>query len=262
MAKTTVDETETFDERKHYADITLPKLYANSFALATAMFKSNLFRPGSGPRIVFSDYTKLNVAGGWTLNYKGEELRQDDQRVLLALLKLRSGDVVTNVITVVPRTFCRCEDTLNWADSGDSKEKLYACIKRLCDARVQLIRDDGVEYLYSFISDATLEKDSWSISLSKTMAEMFKSQVTYIQLDKRLAMKDGLLAWMYGFIKADACHAPIDLRSLRALVGSTYTQKEFNRSLKKVLESLVAVEVIREFKIAGSKLTVKKVFKS
>jgi hypothetical protein len=262
MAKTTVDETETFEERTYYANKTLPKLYANSFALATAMLKSNLFRPGSGTRMVFSDYTKLNVTGGWTLEYKGEELRQDDQRLLLALIKLRSGQVVSNVITFIPRTFCHCEDTLNWADSSDSTEKLYACIKRLHDARVRLIRDDGIEYLYSFISDAVLEKESWSVTLSQTMAEMFDSQVTYIQVDRRLAMKDGLLAWIYGFIKADACHAPIDLHSLRALAGSTYTQKDFNRHLKKALESLVAVEVIREFKIARSKLTVKKAFKS
>ncbi|MFC3456990.1 hypothetical protein [Massilia haematophila] len=127
---------------------------------------------------------------------------------------------------------------------------------------MRLIRDDGIEYLYSFISDAMLEKESWSVMLSDSMAKMFDSQVTYIQVDKRLAMKDGLLAWMYGFIKADACHAPIDLRSLRALAGSTYTQKDFNKHLKIALESLVAVEVIREFKIARSKLTVKKVFKS
>lgn len=253
MAKKALGDT--IEERRHYAAISLPRLYVNSFALATAMLKSNLFRAASGARVTFSEYTKLTATQGWTIEYKGEELRQDDLRVLLALIKERSGDVVSNIITLVPRTFCR--ETLKWADSGDSADKLRHCIKRLHDARVRLVRDRD-EYLYSFISEAELSEGGCSVWLSNSMAEMFKSQVTYLNVDERLAMKDGLLSWMYGFIKADACFVPFDLPALRALAGSAYRQKDFNKQLKKVLESLAKENLIREFDIGRGKLVVKK----
>lgn len=248
--------SECYAEHAHYAAISIPKLYDNTLALATAMFKGNLFRPGSGPRAAYLDYTPMNVTNGWTLLFKGEELRQDDERVLLALIKLRSGDVVSNVIKFVPRTFCR--EVLKWADSGENAEKLKACIKRLHDARVRVTQADGIEHLYSFVSEATIAKDYCSVSLSTTMADMFKSQVTYLDMDKRLAMKDGLLSWMYGFIKADACFAPFDLHKMRDLAGSSYEQKDFNKQLKQVLKKLQDDRIIRGFVLGGGTLKITK----
>lgn len=247
---------ETFAERVADAELTVPN--NGSFALAPAMLKSNLFRPAAGPRSDFTEYTKMTATQGWMIEYKGEELRQDDLRVILALIKERRNDLISNVISFVPRTFCRDAETLNWADSSDSVEKLRASLKRLHDARLRMVRADGVEYLYSFVSQVEFKKDQWNVWLSPSLAEMFKSHVTYLSVSKRLAMKDGLLSWVYGCIKADACQAPFDLHALRDLAGSTYEQKDFNKQLKKCLETLQADGLIKGFVMGTGRLTVKK----
>lgn len=245
---------ENYAERTHDAELTVPNY--GSFALTPAMFKSNLFRPGSGPRAMYLEYTAMTATQGWSIEYKGEELRQDDLRVILVLLRQLRNNLITNVISFVPRTFCR--ELLNKADSSDSVDVLRASLARLHDARVRMVRADGVEYFYSFVSQLEFHKDKWNVWLSPSLAEMFKSHVTYLSVNKRLAMKDGLLSWVYGFIKADACFAPFDLHSFRALAGSTYEQKDFNKQLKKVLEALRDDGQIRGFLMSGRTLTITK----
>jgi hypothetical protein len=196
-----IDPTESLQERAFYAEKAVPKLYKSSFALEPAMLKSALFRPAAGTRAVFEQYTEVAVHGSHGMEYRGEELRQDDERVLMALLKLRAGELVTAEARFVPRKFCR--EVLEWADSSDSVAKLKASIKRLHDARVRITYADGGENLYSFVSDAELHGDEWKVWLSPRLAQMFERSCTYVDMKTRLSLKDGLASWLYGFIKAD-----------------------------------------------------------
>lgn len=244
------------NERKFYAEKTLRTLYKGSLAFEPVLLKSNLFRPGSGSRAMYTTYTDLKAYGSTRIEYKGEELRQDDLRVLLALVKIRAGSVIGNVIEFVPRTFAR--EVLSWPDSGESVKKLKACVLRLHDARARIHFKEGLVAM-SFVSDAVLANEGgWQLWLSELLLPVFERNLTFLKADERLAMKDGMASWLYGFIKADSCMLDFDLHEMRAAAGSTYGQKDFNKQVKKTLEAFTSDGIVKDFRIAAGKLTVRK----
>jgi hypothetical protein len=236
---------DSLDTKRAVADITLPKIFKDSLAFMPALLRSNLFRPGSGDRATYSTYTELTTYGRTRIEYKGEELRQDDLRVLLAFVKERSGGLVSNVTTFVPRTFCR--EVLKWPDSSESVKKLRACILRLQDARARIYPGEGGELAVSFISDAALLEGEWSVWLSEPLSKIFAGHPTYLKASVRLGMTDGLASWLYSFLESDVGKKPVDMTRLRAASGSTYEQKEFNRHVRKHLAAFLDAGVLVSF---------------
>lgn len=255
-AKEQASVVESPAERAFYAGKAVPKLHKDTFAFEPVMLKSALFRPITGPRATYSAYTPVRTHGAHKIEFKGEELRQDDERLLMALIKLRAGATVDGVQEFVPRTFCR--DMLEWADSGDSVAKLRASLVRLQTARVHVEYADGGEGFYSFVSDIDMRADTWSVWLSPRLASMFDRFPTYLSMKNRLALKDGITSWLYGFLKADACFAPFNLAELREVAGSTYEQKNFNRQIKNAMELLKGEGLVKGFGIKAGQLEIAK----
>lgn len=246
-----------YDEKIYEAERKVPQMHSNTMIFEAGLLKSALFRPGKGARAVHKDYVRVPAHGSAVIEFKGEELRQDDARLLLALLKLRSGKSIDGAITFVPRKFCR--EVLGWADSGDSVAKLKASLVRLQDARVKVSQGGGWQDYYSFVSDLSFSDDGWGVWLSARLMAVFGKTQTFVKFNERMSMLDGLGSWMYCFLKADACFAPFELEALRAWAGMEgYEQKEFNRQLKKVLEALVELAVIKEYAMEKGKLKARK----
>jgi hypothetical protein len=243
-------------EKAFYAAKTVPKFYKDSLGFPPVMLKSALFRPVTGPRTNYPAFTQVRAHGSHKIEFKGEELRQDDERLLMALLKLRSGASVDGVQEFVPRTFCR--DVLGWADSSDSVAKLKASLARLQSARVHVEYADGGEGYYSFVSDFDSQRDNWSVWLSPRLVAIFDRHPTYLSMKNRLALKDGINSWLYGFIKADSSFAPFSLSDLREVAGSTYDQKNFNRQIKGALETLKGEGLLKGFALKKGKLEITK----
>lgn len=256
-------QIETFGEKQHRVSRTLPtpkRLFKGAMAFDTVFLKSALFRAAIGPRAVYNERVQVPAHGDNRVFFTGEELRQDDQRVLLALIKMRFGLVVDHVIQFSPREFAR--DVLKWADSGDSVAKLKACIKRLRKAAIEVSYDNGSEGSYSFVTDYEMELDDrrWSVWLSPRLVTMFeRANPTFIDTSVRFKLGDSLASWLMGFVSADACFVDFKTSDLRDWSGQTgYEQKAFNRRLKAELEKLVTEGVIRSFSFAGTKMHIYK----
>ena len=271
LAASATEMPATFAERAFYAAAEqraalvpatkIPKLNTNSLAFEPVMLKSALFRAGTGARESFLEYKNIKTHGAHRVEYKGEELRQDDLRVLLMLLKLNAGQQLgeaKDFQEIGARAFCR-ELGKGWSDSGVSVAKLRGCIARLQDARVRVHYAGGGLGMYSFISDAETVGERWRVWLSVRHCEMFKRSVTYLPQADRLALPDGLASWLLGFIKADACYVGFKLCELRELAGYTsYVQKDFNRTIRAALDVLKFSGLIDDYSIEDKKLTVRK----
>lgn len=250
-------EKPSLDERLHDAEHLLPELRRNSLALAPAMLRSGLFPARTGARVNYDEYTALPALAGYKVELLGRELRQDDERVLACLIKERAGMSVGTYFDIVPRTFVKA---IGWPDNGASVQKLRDCIEHLHAARVRITHPNGGISLYSFVADANLENGSpWRIWLSPRLLEMFRSSVTYLAANERLAMRDGLTSWLYGAIKADACLAPFALSDLRDMSGLFfYEPRDFNRRLRSSLDELRTLGVIDGYELRRGSVTVHK----
>lgn len=256
-ANAVADYQPTFDEKKAAAALAVPRHGRDTLMLSPFWLKSALFSAAShGTRARYGDYVELPAHPGFKVEFQGTELRQDDRIVLLALIKSRAASQITASTTFAPRAFC--VEQLGWPDSSDSTKKLAACIERLHTARLRITGERTGTQLYSFVSDASMAPGKWTVWLSERLAAMFDQSVTYLK-QSLVAGTTGLDSWLYGYVAADACFAPISRDHLRILCGLTgYSQKEFNRRLKLALEKLQAQAVITGFEATGDKLRITK----
>lgn len=234
-----------------------PSLSGDALALVPFFLKSALFTAASdSPRTIFAEYTAIASHPGFVIEFEGEELRQDDRMVLLALIKSRQSTILTLGTTFSPRKFC--VDALGWSNSGESAQKLKDCIARLHKARARVITETG-EHCYSFVSGTSFEAGNWKVWLSEQLLQMWEGMRPTLLHHSLLCCMTALDAWLYGYICADACFANISRAHLRELCGlKGYAQKEFNRRLGKSLDKLIAAKVITSFTASGDVLKIVK----
>lgn len=257
----------TFKERKAAHAYAVPRLARDSLPLSPFILKSSLFSAASkGPRVNFETYVELAAPRGYKVEFRGEELRQNDRMVLLALIKARSVGrtkllnslAIDLPIKFAPRQFCVKQ--LGWPDNSDSTKKLAACIDRLTGASVRIYGERFGRHDYSFVSYAAMSPREWKVRLSRDLATMFSRPVTYL---KQSIVSDlhGLDSWLYGYVSAERCDDVdgISRKYLRSLCGLTgYSQNEFNRRLKLALHKLQGLTVITGFKSSGDRLDINK----
>ncbi|WP_313569968.1 hypothetical protein [Comamonas terrigena] len=188
--------------------------------------------------------------------FTGEELQQDDLRILLALIKLREGSLMSRKLQFSPREFCAA---MGRADSSSSVAVLKESLVRLQKARIRVLTAQ-MEAHYSFVLNVEFERGVWRVWLSERVAALLAdSTFTCLDKDARFAAKDGLESWLYSFVKADACFVPFKLESLQAWTGLTgYAPKEFSRVLRKKLGGLVAAGEIDSFELKDGKVRITK----
>lgn len=240
----------------------LPEQYNGTLAFTPELLKSRLFGHRSGNREVFAEFTPVPAYGKSKIEYKGEELRQDDLRVLLALIRIRAGGGCETAIEFNPREFC--VKTLGWGDSGGSVEKLNEAILRLHDAKCRLYyfhEKSGKEVFQgiSFITEFSILKGARSVQLSPSLVTLLTGWYrSYMRVSERMSMKDGLGSWLYGVIKADSCELGFDLEQLRAVSGSPMILKEFNRAVSKSMAEFEKMGVIVGFTLKKGHLGLRK----
>lgn len=258
------EQYESHEEASFYAETTLPKLYSRDFGFSTALLKSAVFRPAIGARQTYTEDAPLTVqcASGDTVQLVGSELRQDDQTVLLAIIKMKQGRTLarsgTSSVKFVPRAFAR--DVLGWPDAGSSVEKLMDCVRRLKHTHIRMTYARGGEGTLSFVADYEAPKGGeWEVYLSPRLVEMFAGQTTYLNVEKRRSLREGLQTWLFGLVNADSCSEPFELASLRALAGAEGTaQKKFNANLRAALEVLLERQTIDGFEIDRKAVRIKR----
>lgn len=236
----------------------LRKLKSGSLCFDPFMLKSALFAPRTGTRKEFKEFTKIPSSGKNVIEYCGPELRQDDQRVLLMLLKLRAekhNGHLAGCSQFAIRSFC--VNVLRWADSSSSDERLKDSIVRMKSADIR-VRYENFQAGYSIISAYEFKRGACTVWLSPRLASLFKFHTTFFSRSARLSIADGLASWLWTYIKAEFAPTPqLKLAELRQQSAKTeYIQKEFNREIKKAAMTLQSEGLIEKFSVVRGVMTV------
>lgn len=246
------------NQRKRDDKLKVPDWHKRDTGFSPALLKSALFRCAErGARQMFTEEAPalFYSANNDKVTYTGEELRQDDLSVMLALIKLASGQNVYAELLLTPRTFIR--ETLGWPDNGQSVAKLDKCLRRLKKASVHIYYASGGDGTLSFVSDHEMLANGWKVWLAPRLLGLFAKQTTYLNVDDRRGLV-GLNAWLFGFINADPCSTPFKLEDLQVWSGSAKVQKEFNRDLRDSLQALQDSGLISEFDVGRKTVTIKR----
>ena len=250
-----------FDERRFYAERSLPKLFAGSYAIMPMVLKLPVFAVGHGGEAVDATYS-LNGFGH--LRFRGKRLSQADETVFLTLVHGARGGVAHGLIRF---TRASLAEALGWSDHGKSKKddaargRFYAfdarvrqSLERLFEARLSIWREDEGEadaVNVRLVAEYKVgDSCEWHVWLSPTVLRLFQGTLTYLNIAKRKSLREGLATALYGLICANDCSRPFDIQDIHSAVGSAASDMaEFGREVRAQLRAMKAAGVIKEWSI-------------
>ena len=260
----------TYAERVHTAQNTypLPK-FKTSRLLPTQFFHSSLFRVAD-KRIPREEVTVafLPLTSGGYIEFVGEELRQDDESVLLELTYRLAGHGRLFDIAFDPVEFVQA---LGWDDStvvtNEKKERalysvhrLKACIERMRGTGLRLFDVEGELRWSTGLVQEAFYLARWKVQMSGTLLDLLVERATAINVRIRRKLSEGLGTWLYGFICANDCTRAFSLKALLAASGSSASLPEFGRAVRAALFNIKTEGGLKDFQPSrGRVVVIKKV---
>lgn len=225
--------------------------------LPTAVARSALFTVNySDPR---ANYRRQIIASqeGINIVYTGEELRVDDEDVLLQLIHLARLQPMGESVTFATHSIIKA---LGWSINKASYERLYDCIVRMkaTNVTIKFTNTDGswLEYHESLIASAEHGgKDSlnrtdslWRLRFHKRVLVLFGDN-SYTSLDWKTRLDLPPLAKKLHSLYMSYEDPPgMPVATLQTLTGSRIKQlKQFRYKLREALNLLVARNFLTTF---------------
>lgn len=195
---------------------------------------------------------------GTNIKYTGQELRQDDQDVLLQILHLARLVPLGSPVMFTAHAMLTA---LKWNPNVRSYARLQAILNRLCATSVEVQTADR-GYAGSLIRDfcytdaETGEKSRvWSVRLEPEIAALFAS-VSFSQIEWEQRLSLGPLAkWLHSFYHTHRAPYPMKVETIRRLCGSaTKDLSKFRQLLRSALKELHAIAFLESYNIDNKDL--------
>ena len=213
-------------------------------------------------RRVYLKQAEIMVAGGGSILYLGEELRQDDELVWLRLLQLAKGQPLGDPIFFTPYSFLK---VIGWRVNNWGYQHLRACLLRMKATAVQItstrLHHTVVTSLIDYIAMWDPEKHTpllqWEVRVSKVMSLLFADGAfTLIDLDQRKALPEGIATKLHSYWSSHRQPFPAKVETLQKLCASDSELRFFRRELKKALNALVEVGFLETWGIESDLVAV------
>lgn len=218
----------------------LPNALARS-----ALFNVTNLRSG-GERAYFNRAT-IASSKGISIEYTGQELRQDDEDVFLQVLHLAKEQKLGEDIRFTANSMIV---SLGWSRNSESYARLSACMIRLKATALVLTVDqpgNSMSFAGSLLGEFSWrEKGSgdplsdWSVSLEKNIVKLFAPDAySLIHWQTRLDLPP-LAKWLHSYYSTHRDPFPHKVETLHKLTASgSKGLPQFRQKLKAALAQLV-----------------------
>ncbi|XUW88619.1 plasmid replication initiator TrfA [Burkholderia sp. M6-3] len=206
-------------------------------------------------------------AGTARLLYRGEELRQVDQKVWLQLVQIAKSLPVGMVVEFTAYAFCKA---IHWAPNKGSYERLRKCLARMQATSLTVISDrfeaeEGVSLsmipVFQWQNPRTGKPLArYKVALAPPLVAMYGGNaIPYVQWRQRLMLPDGLATWLHGYYSCHRDPHPVRLETIRLGAGlSTANQKHLRELVEQALAALKDVKFLRDGRVEGGLVHVKR----
>lgn len=220
----------------------LPELRHQSYGITSDILCGGVFGISKSIQRAYIEKAFVGTNGS-TIEYCGKELHQDDETVLLELIHRRAGMATCCEINFSPYPFCK---QIGWSDSKHNRKRLMECLVRLRQGLLVVERNGTKGSTIGFLAAFTWEKtDDWSVRLDDRIIGLLPVNPTYLNIDKRKQLAEGLQTWLLGFVCANNCLRKYKLPEIYAACGATTgTMNEFARVVRDALKKLAEIKVV------------------
>ena len=191
-----------------------------------------------------------------------ERMNQYDLDNLEMLLHLQREQPLGSRVAFTAYGFLKA---MGRGTGGKDHKDLHEDLTRLARATVEIRwTDERKSYTGSLVSGFARDEDTgmFVVTFNEDMMRLYNAGSTQIDWAQRQALgKSNLAKWLQVFYASHDAPYPMKVETLRALSGSTGTQKEFTRQLKTALGRLVEVGLLSSWDIEKSLVIVQKLKK-
>lgn len=233
----------------------LPQLKQGLVAVPNALVRSPVFRVADKrtprkPEVAFS------LDGpGFTLDYKGPELRQDDAFVFQTLIEIFKPIRIGGVLEI---TSYKLLLKLGWLRCGANYSRLSETLNRLRNSLVHIRVKSGkgsVHIRFNLIHTATIDETGsggWKLALDPQYNNMLKAgHWAKLDLSARKQLSPGLETWLANFVESMAFgKKSFPLVRIHELCGSsTDNMTRFASSIKKAFTNIKSAGLVSDFQV-------------
>ena len=227
----------------------VPFHYQDQLISPRSLFVSPLFavKNNKTSRV---EYMEKDIPVEWhgTLKYSGPELRQSDALVFAGLINKAQEFQVGAGVSFDVEEFCL---QLFGHYDGHIRQRLKEHIVRLQSAVLQF-STFSVQLCLRFEHPSDKH---WSVALDPELVFLFKERYTWISLNRRKSLREGLTTWLYAYISCQKVLTKISIEQIRILSGSDAELRSFTNILRIALQELEENNIVSEWKISRGYLT-------
>lgn len=228
--------------------IQLPICFDDKRATPNSFIRSALFSAVQAKDRAFLNGIDIESQDGITVNFKGEQLNQDDLTLWMALIHLTKGKPLGSVVTLSAHSILKAMDL---STGGDQHKQLHEGIRRLNGGSVQITHLKK-KYIGTLIKETFQDEETghYAIVLNPNLIQLFgDTQWTAVDWQQRLVLRRKPLAQaLHAYFSSHKNPFPVTLEFLRKLTGSRNTQPaSFKRQCRVALENLVAIGFLQDF---------------
>jgi hypothetical protein len=239
--------------------IQLPICFDDKRATPNSFIRSALFSAVQAKDRVFLNGIDIESQDGITVNFKGEQLNQDDLTLWMALIHLTKGKPLGSAVTLSAHSILKAMDL---STGGDQHKQLHEGIRRLNGGSVQITHLKK-KYIGTLIKEAFQDEETghYAIVLNPNLIQLFgDTQWTAVDWQQRLVLRRKPLAQaLHAYFSSHKNPFPVTLEFLRKLTGSRNTQPaSFKRQCRVALENLVAIGFLQDFGFQGNNVIVQR----
>lgn len=233
----------------------LPRMYKSTVAIAPLLLMTPLFsvaRAGAG----VLEGEEWTAKGRGTVHYTGPRLTQSHLSVLLTLVKGRSGQRIDNIYRFKPSALLA---EMGWSDNPRNVQRVKDMLSDMYKADLD-IETKEMELHARILSAFKIDKATGAIEveLSKTLLPLWKGNLTYLDIEERKALREGLATFLHGVVAANNCNAPFKVEALAEASGSSGQLRVFRKNLLGALETLKAAGIIAGYKAGAGEVRISK----
>lgn len=209
--------------------ILFPVWKSENRAMPNVIVRSSLFtaRNPRTPRVYRKNET-LAVIGPGEIEYTGEELRQDDEDVLLCLVnearKLFGSDNLENPGKRFRIPFNRgaLVAELGWTRNSRSYQRLRECLTRLKATELTVkvsLADIDSGHSVSLLTEYAWNDGSYWVEIPALFFRLYGKQYTSISWEQRQKLPFGLARWLQAYVLSHRDPYPVTMAKIAEGAG-------------------------------------------
>ena len=241
----------------------LPLWHEKVRGLPNPIARSSLFTVGnqSEPRAHYRTHKVIQTLAGYTITYKGEELRQEDEDVFLQLVHLARHHPLGEKVEFTAFSFLK---ELGWKKSVEGYDRLRSTLDRLQGTGLRITIEAGgsggyqgaLVRKFSWKDDADAPLTRWVVYLEQEIVKLFAPNgYTQVWWEQRLRLKSSLAKYLHGYYASHEAPYAMKVATLKGLTGSRASRlTDFRKALRKALDQLVTESFLDEWSIDANDL--------